>query len=222
MQMSRKERCLKIAELLKKEYGTSHCPLNFQSPFQLLVALILSARTQDECVNRILPTLFERYPDAHALSLSDADELLQIIQEVTYSDVKVTYLRDSARIIDQRYGGEVPSDRMALLSLPGVGRKSANLLSVEAFGVDAFPVDTHVQRVSYRTGISLSKNVEMTEKTLCQFVPSNQMKELYRQMIEHGKKYCTAVSPRCDKCCIRLYCETCTPTQKEEQYFWSF
>lgn len=222
MPQSRRERCLNIADLLEKEYGASHCPLIFHSPFQLLIALILSARTQDECVNRVVHTLFEKYPNAHALSLSDEDDLLQIIKDVTYSEVKVKNLRKTAQIIDQQYGGEVPSDRMTLLSLPGVGSKSVNMLSVEAFGLNAFPVDTHVQRLSYRTGISLSTDVLETEKTLCQFVPANRMKALYRQMIEHGKKCCTSNSPRCEGCCIRLYCETCTPTQKEEQYFWSF
>lgn len=222
MKQSREERCTYIIELLEKEYPIAPCSLIYTSPFQLLIATILAARTRDDCVNAIAPQLFNLYPDAKAMAKASPDHLFKIIKDVTYPDAKTDYLIKTSSLIDEKYNGIVPSDFMTLQSFPGVGRKTANMICVEAFGIPAFPVDTHIQRISYRLGLTNSNDVLHTEKLLCQFIPKEAWKDTYRRMILHGKNCCSVIQPKCEKCCIRQYCETLNPSQKEQQYFLNF
>lgn len=219
MQLSRKERCLRVLDLLVNTFQETQCFLDFETPFQLLVASLLAARTHDECVNRVTKVLFLKYPDADAMRSANRMELLSIIKEVTYPEPKVEYLLQASGLLCEKYEGNVPREMLSLLSLPGLGRKSANLIMVEAFGMPAFPVDTHVVRVSNRLGITDSKREEDVEKLLCQFFPKEVWKEAYRRFVMLGKSYCRFEHPLCEGCCVKDFCETHSPSQKPQEYF---
>ena len=192
--------------LLEEMHPEAACALDHRSRFELIVAVVLSAQTTDVSVNKVTPALFERYPDAHALAAADPDDVSEIIHTIgLYKNKSVNIVKLAAKICDD-FGGEVPGSFDELVSLPGVGRKTANVVLAEAFGVPAIAVDTHVFRVSNRIGIANEKDVEKTEEQLRKRIPEEQWIRSHHLLIFHGRKICHARKPDCDACILSQIC----------------
>lgn len=192
--------------LLEEMHPEAACALDHRSRFELIVAVVLSAQTTDVSVNKVTPALFERYPDAHALAAADPDDVSEIIHTIgLYKNKSVNIVKLAAKICDD-FGGEVPGSFDELVSLPGVGRKTANVVLAEAFGVPAIAVDTHVFRVSNRIGIANAKDVEKTEEQLRKRIPEEQWIRSHHLLIFHGRKICHARKPDCDACKLSQIC----------------
>lgn len=192
--------------LLEEMHPEAACALDHRSRFELIVAVVLSAQTTDVSVNKVTPALFEKYPDAHALAAADPDDVSEIIHTIgLYKNKSVNIVKLAAKICDD-FGGEVPGSFDELVSLPGVGRKTANVVLAEAFGVPAIAVDTHVFRVSNRIGIANAKDVEKTEEQLRKRIPEEQWIRSHHLLIFHGRKICHARKPDCDACKLSQIC----------------
>ena len=184
--------------------------LTYTTTFQLLVAVMLSAQCTDKRVNQVTPALFERFPDASQLASADFGEVLALVSSVSYPNAKSQHLIDMARMLMEKYGGEVPRTLDELTSLPGVGRKTANVMLAVAFGENAMPVDTHIFRVSHRMGlVPKSDNTPLkVEKTLCKYIPPNELGFAHHWILLHGRYVCTARSPKCKVCPFNNICPT--------------
>ena len=184
--------------------------LTYTTTFQLLVAVMLSAQCTDKRVNQVTPALFERFPDASQLASADFGEVLALVSSVSYPNAKSQHLIDMARMLMEKYGGEVPRTLDELTSLPGVGRKTANVMLAVAFGENAMPVDTHIFRVSHRMGlVPKSDNTPLkVEKTLCKYIPPNELGLAHHWILLHGRYVCTARSPKCKVCPFNNICPT--------------
>lgn len=205
--MIKKKTASEILDRLSVAYPDAGCALHFNNPFQLLVAVVLSALTTDVSVNGITPKLFEKYPDPGALAAADQDEVAGIIKSIgMYRTKSANIIALSRRLIDD-FGGEVPGDFDSLVSLPGVGRKTANVVLAEAFGEQRIAVDTHVFRVSNRIGLADAKTPEETEEQLKRVLPGNRYTEAHHLLIFHGRRCCSARKPSCDTCPINDLCE---------------
>ena len=181
--------------------------LEFGSVFQLLVAVVLSAQCTDKRVNQVTPELFAHYPDARSMAEADEFEVYEYVKSVSYPNAKARHLVELARMIQSEYGGEVPHDFDSLLRLPGVGRKTANVMLAVAFGEAAMPVDTHVFRVSNRIGLTKnSPNPLVTERTLVKNFPEELLPTAHHWLILHGRYVCTARKPNCLDCGIKDFC----------------
>lgn len=181
--------------------------LNFSNPFEIVVAVILSAQCTDKRVNMVTPALYRRYPTPQAMAESSAEEILTYISSVSYPNSKAHHLHLMAQKLVEEYGGEVPADFDALLSLPGVGRKTANVVLSVAFGENRMAVDTHVFRVANRIGLTRdSKTPLHTEQTLVRHIPEHLLGRAHHWLILHGRYICTARKPKCDRCGIAGYC----------------
>ena len=182
----------------------------YTTTFQLLVAVMLSAQCTDKRVNQVTPALFERFPDASQLASADFGEVLALVSSVSYPNAKSQHLIDMARMLMEKYGGEVPRTLDELTSLPGVGRKTANVMLAVAFGENAMPVDTHIFRVSHRMGlVPKSDNTPLkVEKTLCKYIPSNELGLAHHWILLHGRYVWTARSPKCKVCPFNNICPT--------------
>lgn len=205
----RRRRARAIAAALAERYpgdASSLCPLAHRSPFELLVATVLSAQCTDERVNALTPGLFARYPDPAALAAADQDELETLIHSAGFFRTKAQNLRLLSQALVERFGGEVPSDLEALTSLAGVGRKTANVVRSVDFAEPGFPVDTHVTRVSRRLGLTRETDPERIEADLCQLWPPEQWGALSIRLILHGRQTCTARRPKCEACVLARWC----------------
>lgn len=181
--------------------------LHYADPFQLLVAVILSAQCTDKRINQITPALFSRFPSAHAMAMADADEIYEYISSVSYPNNKAKALAGMARRLEEDFGGEVPSTREELESLPGVGRKTASVMLSVVFGQPAMAVDTHVFRVAERIGLTTgSKNPLTTEQTLLRYIPTDQVGKAHHWLILHGRYICKARNPLCGECPVNRSC----------------
>ncbi len=201
------EKAQKIYEKLKEEYPDVRCELNYETPLQLLVATVLSAQTTDRQVNRVTETLFQECPDLdHFLNLSQ-EELEEAIRSLGFYRTKARNLYLLFRVLADRFHGEVPQTMEELVSLPGVGRKTANVVLSNAFGVPAIAVDTHVFRVSNRIGLAHAGNVEETEKQLQKALDPEVWSMMHHLLIFHGRRCCSARSPQCERCVIAGECE---------------
>lgn len=206
---SRRRRARAIAAVLAERYpgdAASLCPLVHRTPFELLVATVLSAQCTDQRVNALTSGLFERYPDPAALAAADQGELETLIHAAGFFRTKAQNLRQLARALLERFGGEVPSDLEALTSLAGVGRKTANVVRSVDFGLPGFPVDTHVTRVSRRLHLTEATDAPRIESDLCQLWPPEQWGALSIRMILHGRETCLARRPRCETCELARWC----------------
>jgi len=182
------------------------CELHHRSPFELLVATILSAQSTDKMINSVTPKLFARYPDAEALAGADPVELQEMIRSTGFFNAKSRSLLGMARDVVERFDGEVP-DRMAdLVSLPGVGRKTANVVLSVAFGKPGLPVDTHVLRLSRRLGLTAQEDPVKVEREIGPMVPAPQRGLLSCRLILHGRRVCLARKPRCEACVLADFC----------------
>ena len=195
-----------LAEL-ERLYPDAKPALHFKNPYQLLVAVILSAQCTDVKVNTVTPALFAAYPDAHALSKADPLDVEGYIRTCGLYHNKAKNLVATAKTLVEQYGGEVPADHEKLTQLPGVGRKTANVVMSCAFGADAIAVDTHVFRVSNRLGLADANDVLKTEQQLMQNIPKNKWSLAHHWIIFHGRRVCAARKPDCENCTLRSWCE---------------
>ncbi len=196
----------RIIELLTKEYPDVRCELNHSTPFQLLVATILSAQTTDRKVNEVTKDLFKEYPTLDDFLLLTREELEARIKQIGLYRNKSKYIFQMCRQLKKKFNGEVPNTLEDLMSLAGVGRKTANVVMSNAFGIPAIAVDTHVFRVSNRIGIANAKNVLNTELQLQNAVDKNLWILTHRLLVFHGRRCCYARNPDCIGCVINKYC----------------
>ena len=191
----------------EREMPVAETELHYANPFQLLVAVILSAQCTDKRVNMVTPALFAAYPDAAAMAKASADDILTYIHSVSYPNSKSRHLADMARMLDAEFDGVVPSDIDALQRLPGVGRKTANVVAAVVFDLPAMPVDTHVFRVSNRIGLTRNSKTPLeTERTLVRHIPADKLSTAHHWLILHGRYVCQARKPRCGSCFLADLC----------------
>lgn len=193
-------------DLLCKRYPDADCELDFDTPFQLITAVIMSAQTTDTNVNKVTKNLFRKYPDAKALSKAPLDDIKDIIRSTGFFNAKATNIQNCAKALVERFGGEVPSRLEDLITLPGVGRKTANVVLGVAFGVPGWTVDTHVQRLSKRLGFSNESDPEKIEYELQKVFPNQDWSKLSITMIWHGRRTCFARKPNCEDCPVNHLC----------------
>lgn len=202
-----KERFEKIIAYFSEYQPVAESELNYENPYQLLVAVILSAQCTDKRVNMITPPFYKVFPDAEKLAKATQDEVFELIKSCSYPNNKAKNLIGMASALIDLFGGEVPSDVDELQKLPGVGRKTANVIASVIFNKPAMAVDTHVFRVSERIGLTTgSKNPLETEKQLVKHIPDELIPIAHHWLILHGRYICNARKPKCDECGIRNYC----------------
>jgi endonuclease-3 len=201
-----KKRVAAILKRLKRLYPEAHCELNFKSPFQLLVATILSAQCTDKSVNAATPGLFKRFPTPQKLAVAGQSEVEGLIRSIGLFRNKAKNIIGAARSLMERHSGEVPQEMEALVELPGVGRKTANVVRFNGFGLPGLPVDTHVLRVGKRLGLFKSENPVDVEKILGALVPAKLWGLCSHWLIWHGRRVCHARNPRCGECGLNSLC----------------
>jgi endonuclease-3 len=201
-----KARATAAVELLREEYPDVHCALHHTNAYELLAATILSAQTTDERVNLVTPTLFAKYPTPGDLAGADPDEVETIIQSTGFFHAKTKSLMGMAQAVEARFGGEVPSALDDLVSLPGVGRKTGNVVRSVWFHEPGLPVDTHVTRLSGRLKLTAEKDPVKIELDLDSMLPPDEWGDFSLRLIEHGRKICDARKPRCSKCTLAGIC----------------
>lgn len=206
--MTKKELYTRVLSYFRELHPEVTTELEFGSVFQLLVAVVLSAQCTDKRVNQVTPELFAHYPDAQAMAEADESEIYEYVKSVSYPNAKARHLVELARMLVSEYGGEVPNDFDALLRLPGVGRKTANVMQAVAFGQSAMPVDTHVYRVSHRLGLvpSTADTPLKVEKALVKHIPAKDLARAHHWLLLHGRYVCTSRKPHCDKCELSDIC----------------
>ncbi len=196
-----------ISQKLEEMYPTAHCELNYNTIYQLLVAVILSAQTTDISVNKITPKLFEKFPTPDLMANAPIEEIEDITRSLGLYKNKSKNLKEMSKVLLEKFDGEVPKDKEKLLSLPGVGIKTASVVLIEGYKIPAFPVDTHVERISKRLGIA-NKNATAVEvmKILMNKYPENLWGKLHHQMIFFGRYTCKAQKPNCIECKLKEKC----------------
>ncbi len=201
------QRISETIELLRQLYPDARCSLNYTNPFELLVATIMSAQSTDIRVNKVTAELFKRYRCIEEYAAATAEDIAAIIRTVGCYRVKAANIVKAARIISTEMGGEVPQTLEQLVTLPGVGRKTANVVLSNAFNVAGFPVDTHVKRLARRLGWTSSTDPVKIEQQLCALIEAKQWGHTSHLLIYHGRACCTARGPRCDLCQIKHLCD---------------
>ncbi|MBR1447870.1 MAG: endonuclease III [Prevotella sp.] len=206
--MKREERYRLVLEHFRREMPEVNTELEFGSVFQLLVAVILSAQCTDKRINQVTPALFRRFPDARSMAEVEPDEVLEYVKSVSYPNSKARHLVEMSRVLVERHDGQVPSDMNLLLDLPGVGRKTANVIQAVAFGQATMAVDTHVYRVSHRLGlVSRRENTPLkVEQALVKNIPTADIPRAHHWLLLHGRYVCTSQRPHCPKCPLENIC----------------
>ena len=206
--MKKKERYDLILGHFRKKMPLVTTELDFGSTFQLLVAVVLSAQCTDKRINQVTPDLFAHYPDAQSMAKAEEEDIFEWIRSVSYPNAKAKHLVEMARVLMEKFNGEVPSTLDELLTLPGVGRKTANVIQSVAFGKATLAVDTHVFRVAHRLGlVSKSDNTPYkVEMALTKYIPEEDIPNAHHWLLLHGRYVCTARKPHCEKCEINKYC----------------
>jgi endonuclease-3 len=206
--MRKQEQYDRVIERFEEAMPVAETELHYETPFQLLVAVILSAQCTDKRVNMTTPALFERFPDPETMAASTEEEIYTYIKSISYPNNKAKNLLGMAKTLVSDYGGVVPDNMEDLQRLPGVGRKTANVMMAVAFNQPAMPVDTHVFRVANRIGLTKnSKNVMTTERTLVKYFPKEVLSNAHHWLILHGRYVCHARKPMCEKCGIINICD---------------
>lgn len=199
-----------VCDRLNVLYPNAKSELDYTDPFTLLIAVTLSAQTTDVAVNKATPELFSRWPDAQSLAGADIEEVEEVIHSLGFFHSKAKSIIGAARRIVAEYGGEVPSDIDELQTLPGVGRKTANIVTNQGFGiVQGIAVDTHVFRLAHRLGLSDAKTPDGVEKDLCDEIERDKWGLVNHQFILHGRRVCTAKKPKCPQCSLCEICPSC-------------
>ena len=196
-----------ILNRLEDAYPEADCALHHQNVYQLIVAVALSAQTTDKSVNQVTPALFEAYPDAQALATADPEAVSEYIKRIGMYKTKSKNIVGMAKALVEKHGGQVPEDYDALVQLPGVGRKTANVVLSVGFGHQRIAVDTHVFRVANRIGFVCEKDVLKTELALMKCVPEHRWSKTHHSLIFHGRNCCAARKPDCENCSINDLCE---------------
>lgn len=205
--MKIKERYEKVIEWFQREMPIAETELHYENPYQLLIAVILSAQCTDKRVNMITPALFEAYPDAFALAEASVEDIFSYIRSVSYPNNKAKHLHGMARILVDEFNGEVPSNEKDLIKLPGVGRKTANVILSVIFDQPRMAVDTHVFRVSNRIGLTTNSKTPLeTEKKLIKYISPDLIPIAHHWIILHGRYVCLARKPKCESCGLAPYC----------------
>ncbi|MGB9643177.1 MAG: endonuclease III [Candidatus Ratteibacteria bacterium] len=208
------EKINNLLKILEKEYPETKTALNFQTPFQLLVATILSAQTTDTQVNKIIPKLFEKFPTPRDFCRADLKEIQSLVSSVNFYKNKAKNIKLAAEKIVKEFGGEVPDTMENLLKLPGVARKTANVVLNQAFGKNqGIVVDTHVRRVSQRLGLTKNTDPVKIEQDLMKIIPQEQWGSFSFRLVQHGRKICTAKKPLCDRCIFMKTCPSAKVTK---------
>lgn len=205
--MLNKKQVKEVLEILSKLYPDAHCELNYKTPFQLLIATILSAQTTDVKVNKVTETLFDKYPDLESFLTLSVEELQEKIKMIGLHRSKANNIMKTCRLLKEKFNGEVPQNLEDLTSLNGVGRKTANVVLSNAFGKPAIAVDTHVFRVSNRIGIVKTKNPLETEEKLMKAINKEMWSKAHHLLIWHGRRTCKARKPECYRCQLIKICE---------------
>jgi endonuclease III len=204
---SKRQRALEILTRLKRSYPDATCSLNYDTPVQLLVATILSAQCTDDRVNKVTPALFSRFPDAPALAVADLSELEALVRSTGFYRNKAKNIQGACRAIVEKFGGEVPQRMELLLELPGVARKTANVVLAHAYGINAgVTVDTHVKRLSYRLGLTEHSDPVKVERDLIALLPQADWENWSIRLIYHGRAICNARNPKCESCFLLDLC----------------
>ena len=204
--MDIKEKAKRVLDILEDEFPNAAIGLHFDNPLELLVATILSAQTTDKLVNKVTGGLFQRYRSASDYAGADISELEKAIGSVNFFRNKAKNIKACCRILADRYAGSVPASLEDLTGLPGVGRKTANVVLASAFGKEALAVDTHVKRVAKRLGLTGSDDPDEVERDLCHLIPSSRWADTTTLFILHGRKTCKARGPACERCPLTRYC----------------
>ena len=206
--MTIKERYAGVISWFSENMPSPETELRYDSPFHLLLAVILSAQCTDKRVNIVTPPLFDAYPDPDSLAAATEEEVFPFIKSVTFPNNKTRHLIRAAKVLVEEFGGEMPSDIDNLMKLPGVGRKTANVLLAVVWDKAAMAVDTHVFRVSNRIGLTNnSKTPLQTEKTLIKHIPADIIPKAHHWLILHGRYVCKARKPECEVCGIPMWCK---------------
>jgi endonuclease III len=205
----------KVLSELKKLYPHAKYYLNFSNPLELLVATILSAQVRDTVVNATTPKLFQKYKTAEDYAHADLETLIREISPVSFPANKAKYIQQACKILAEKYHGKVPNTMEQLVELPGIGRKTANAVLINAFGkIEGIVVDTHVIRLSYRLGWSKSKNPEKIEQDLMKVIPRADWARITWLLKEHGRAVCRAPVPACSRCALEPHCPKAGVTKK--------
>lgn len=214
--MTEKQRKIKILQSLEESYPDAGPELHFTNPYETLVATILSAQCTDKQVNKVTPEVFERFPDANAMARASVEELYPMVKSCGFK-TKAGNIIAACRMISEEYGGQVPNEMDKLTALPGVGRKTANVVLSNAFGIPAFAVDTHVFRVSNRLGLCNADTPEKTEAQMTKLIPKEKWGRAHHWLIWHGRRVCKAQKPACDMCTMREWCKYARTKEQENK-----
>ncbi len=205
--MTQKQRYSAIIKWFEENMPVATTELHFSDVYQLLLAVMLSAQCTDKRVNMVTPALFKAFPTVESLAESTSDEVFQYIKSVSYPNSKAKHLVDTAKMIVKNFAGKVPQSIEELQTLPGVGRKTANVIVSVAFNQNAMPVDTHVFRVSNRLGLTKTTTPLATEKELVKNIPEHLLGKAHHWILLHGRYVCTARKPHCEKCGLTPWCK---------------
>ena len=204
-----KKVAIEVIKKLKEYYPEATCSLAFKTPFQMAIAVILSAQCTDERVNKITPSLFEKYGTPQAICNMEINDLEKIIYPCGFYKNKAKNIKAMAKEILEKYNGQMPNTMEQLMSLPGVGRKSANVIMLEAFNKpEGIAIDTHAKRIAKRVGFSKETTPEKIEKDILKLIPKEYYKDVNHLLVWHGRKICEARKPKCNECPIKEVCET--------------
>lgn len=205
--MTKKQRALKVIELLKTEYPDVKCALNYTKPHELLVAVRLSAQCTDKRVNLVTPALFEKFQSVEAFAEAEVSDVEALIKSCGLFHTKAKDIVEMCRMLRDIYGGVVPDTIEELVKLPGVGRKTANLIVGDLYGKPAIVCDTHVIRLTNRLGLSKGKDAGQVEKQLREIIPADEGLMLCHRLVWHGRLVCSARAPLCGNCALNEYCK---------------
>ncbi len=204
--MTKKQIALSAVEALKKEYPDAICSLVYTDPLQLLVATRLAAQCTDARVNMVTPALFERFPDVRSFAEAEPGEVAEYIKSCGLYKTKSRDIVAMARAIEENFGGVVPDSLVDLITLPGIGRKTANLIMGDIYGKPAVVVDTHCIRLTKRLGLHELKDAKKIEFVLRELLPPEESNDFCHRLVLHGRAVCTARSPKCGECCMNEFC----------------
>lgn len=206
-----------ILNFLEERYPDARCQLNYRTDYELLFAVMLSAQATDKSVNQVTEKLFERYPDLNAFAKANPDEIERIVHSVGLGKSKAKNIVLTAQILMDRYGGKVPESKEALTSLPGVGRKTANVVRIEGFRIPEIPVDTHVERVAKRLQLADEKDTPFqVEEKLREAIPEERWIRSHHQLIFFGRDLCKSRNPFCESCALQAHCLYARQSKEKE------
>ena len=204
----KQDKAIKIIDKLKETYPDAICSLDFSTPFQMLVAVVLSAQCTDERVNKTTPSIFEKYPTVYDFYNMEIKKKKKLIHPCGFYKTKAKNLKAASKMIVESYNGEVPKSMEELIKIPGVGRKSANVIMLEAFkNPQGIAVDTHAKRISNKLGFSKETDPLKIEQDLLKIFPKKYFYDVNHLLVWHGRKTCTARNPKCSECCIKDLCK---------------